>query len=130
MQIRSRTDLKIAYEVLKDIQTLTPLPGREEATRKYIERLKRDIREFFRQQEKAEERRIIRDDGIDGFTELVMLPDFLHTVEDATEYFEEKEVQHCPNSIYDCTGIAFTSGYKIFSRRGRMWAYHSISFDV
>lgn len=39
-QIRNRSDLKTAYEVLREIQTLKPLPGRESSTLDYIHQKK------------------------------------------------------------------------------------------
>ena len=129
-QIRNRSDLKTAYEVLREIQTLKPLPGRESSTLDYIHQLKRDIREFFRHQEKDIERQTILDEGIGGYIELVKLPDFLHTREDAAAYFEERAVHRCPNLPGGCTGLAFTCWYRIVCRQGKMWVYHRVSYDV
>ena len=129
-QIRNKSDLKTAYEVLREIQTLKPLPGRERPTLDFICQLKRDIREFFRHQEKDIERHIILDEGIGGYIELVKLPDSLHTGEDTAAYFEKKVVRGCPNLPGGCTGLAFTCWYRIVYRQGKMWAYHRVSYDV
>nr|WP_300788520.1 hypothetical protein [uncultured Acetatifactor sp.] len=120
----------MAYEILMDMQVLRPLPGRKEAVREHIRELKKDIREYFRQQEKDSERHIICDDGINGYTELVRLPECLHTKEDATVYFEENEVLRCPDLPGGCTGHPFTCWYRIICRQGRMWAYHRVAYDV
>ena len=90
VDIRNRSDLKMAYEILTEMQALKPLPGKEEAVREHIRELKKDIREYFRQQEKDSERHIICDDGINGYTELVRLPECLHTKEDANSIFRGK----------------------------------------
>lgn len=109
VHIRNRSELKVAYEVLMEMQALKPLPGREEAVREHTRELKKDIRNYFRQQEKDSERHIICDDGIDGYTELVMLPESLYTKDSAEAYFEEKEVIRCPDLPGGCTGHSFTS---------------------
>ena len=129
VDIRNGGDLKATYEVLMDIQALRPLPGREEAVQEHIRELKRDIRDYFRQQ-KDDGRRIIRDDGIDGYIELVMLPEYLNTKDSAAAYFEEKEVFQCPNLPGGYTGQPFTCWYRIVCRQGKMWAYHRVAYDV
>ena len=72
----------------------------------------------------------MKDDGIDGYILLMELPDFLESKEEAEEYFEQRHVINATPSIYDCTGQAFTSGYKVFKRRNKFFAYHSVSYDV
>lgn len=129
VDIRNSGILKATYEVLMDIQALRPLPGREEAVQEHIRELKKDIRDYFRQQ-KDDERRIIRDDRIDGYIELVMLPEYLNTKDSTAAYFEEKEVFQCPNLPGGCTGQPFTCWYRIICRQGKMWAYHRVAYDV
>ena len=96
--------------------------------RERIKELKRDIREYNKRPESEEV--IVRDYGIDGFVIRKPLPDFLKSIEDAVEYFEENEYMRCRPSMYDCTGDLFTSWYKIYKKDGRIWCYHSISVDV
>ncbi len=72
----------------------------------------------------------VKDCGIDGFVELVYLPKECKTYEDANEFFDKYLYQERPNSMYDCTGISFTSWYHIFKRNGRYCVYHKISVDV
>lgn len=78
-------------------------------------------------------RRIVKDYGIDGYVELVSIPEVFDTLdgEDGAEAFFKDflEIQ-CRPSMYDCTGQAFTSWYKLFWRNGQYWAYHSVCFDV
>lgn len=78
----------------------------------------------------AMERRIIKDYGIDGFVELVCLPEVISSKESADEFFEEFMRMECEPSMYDCTGQAFTNWHKTVKRRGNYWVYHSVSFDV
>ena len=129
VDIRNGGDLKATYEVLMDIQALRPLPGREEAVQEHIRELKKDIRDYFRQQ-KDDGRRIIRDDGIDGYIELVMFPEYLNTKDSAAAYFEEKEVFQCPNLPGGCSGQPFTCWYRIVCKQGKMWAYHRVAYDA
>ena len=123
--IHSKHDLRLAYELLN---LLTGQPGFDP---RY---LKTEIRAYLKSDgvlpNFGRERRIIRDDGIDGYLELVELPESVTTEPDARDYFEACiEIRPMP-AIYDCTGRAFTSWYKLFKRRGHYFAYHDVSFDV
>lgn len=130
MVIRNDRDLRCGYELLM-LYGEMDRPKTAEAEERFLNHvceLKRQIREFTHRP--ADESRIVHDDGFDGYVVLLPLPEFLETMEDAKEYFEEREVLTCRPSMYDCTGQAFTSWYKIFQRHGRFWAYHSVCFDV
>ena len=74
--------------------------------------------------------RIVKDDGIDGFVELVTLPEICTTMDEAEEYFTDFVKIDCYPSAYDCTGRPFTSWYKLFQRGDKFYAYHRVSFDV
>ncbi len=119
-KINSYTDLKVAYEILE----IAYESGRSQKAAD----LKREMRAFFHRP--VSERRIIQDDGIDGYTGLLPLPEYIETMDEAVSYFEDYEYRHYYPSAYDCTGQAFTSWYKIFVRGGRFWAYHRVSVDV
>jgi len=119
-KINSYTDLKVAYEILE----IAYESGRSQ---KAVD-LKREMRAFFHRP--VSERRIVQDDGIDGYTELLPLPEYIETMDEAVSYFEDYEYRHYYPSAYDCTGQAFTSWYKVFARGGRFWAYHRVSVDV
>lgn len=67
---------------------------------------------------------------MDGYVVLMELPVFLESEEDAEEYFEGHYAIRTMPSIFDCTGRAFTSWYKIFRRRDRFFAFHSVCYDV
>ena len=98
--------------------------------------IKRDIRKWNKEIGHAHffdvdfERRVVRDDGIDGFVELVTLPDGIDDVERAEKFFNEYVYMECRPSMYDCTGQFFTSWYKLFKRGDRFFAYHSVACDV
>lgn len=119
-KINSYTDLKVAYEILE----IAYESGRSQKAAD----LKREMRTFFHRP--VSERRIVQDDGIDGYTELLPLPEYIETMDEAVSYFEDYEYRRYYPSAYDCTGQAFTSWYKVFVRGGRFWAYHRVSVDV
>ena len=118
--INSYTDLKVAYEILGIAY--------ERGMSQKAADLKHEMRKF--SSRPVSERRIIQDDGIDGYTELLPLPEYIETMDEAVSYFEDYEYRPYYPSAYDCTGQAFTSWYKVFVRGGRFWAYHRVSVDV
>ena len=126
MQVRNSNDLKIAYEILNVYKEI-PVCEKSENLMKRIAEQKREIRRFHK---KSTDRRIVKDYGIDGYVLLIELPEKLENVQEAEEYFEECETISAAPSMFDCTGQAFTSWFKVFRRRGRFFAYHSIGFDV
>ena len=127
MQVRNSSDLKVAYEILNIYKELISEHGKTERVEERIAEQKREIRKFHK---KGSDRRLVRDDGIDGYVLLIELPETLENLRDAEEYFEECETICAVPSMYDCTGQAFTSWFKVFKRRGRFMAYHSVCFDV
>lgn len=68
----------------------------------------------------------------DGRLELVQLPDKLDEAHemDATNWFRGNCYLEAYNSPYDCTGQEFTNWFYLSRRRGRWFAYHSVSRDV
>lgn len=123
MTVRNSSDARQAHWF---IEHMKGLPGAEEI----IKGLKKEIRGFFRRQDREKDRRIVKDYGIDGYIELIELPKDISTLENAKEYVEEYETIKAIPSAYDCTGQAFTSWTKTFERQGRFFAYRSVSFDV
>lgn len=83
------------------------------------------------------ERRIIKDYGIDGYIEIVSIPEVFDEIEDsktdgpgAESFFRDFiEIQAVP-SAYDCTGQSFTEWHKLVKRNGQYWAYHKVAIDV
>lgn len=126
MQVKNSSDLKIAYEILNVYKGITECEKPEKLKERIAEQ-KREIRRFHK---KTSDRRIVKDYGIDGYVLLIELPETLENLQDAEEYFEECETISAAPSMFDCTGQAFTSWFKVFRRRGRFFAYHSIGFDV
>lgn len=132
MQVRNSSDLKVAYETLslygkllsecEDIE-----PKNMKLVKEKIAEQKREIRKFYK---RGNDRRLVKDNGIDGYVLLIELPETLENKRDAEEYFEKNEEICAVPSMYDCTGQAFTSWFKVFKRRDRFMAYHSICFDV
>ena len=91
---------------------------------------KRKIREIYKRENEKPERHIVHENGIDGYIELLRLPEEITTRETADEWFQYNEYMECVSSVFDCTGQRFTSWYKLVERNGRWWAYHCISMDV
>lgn len=119
-KINNYHDLALAYEILE----LAFERGKNE---KAVE-LKREMRAFTNKP--LSDRRFVQDYGMDGYVVLFPLPEYVKTMDEAKDYFEECEYIHYRPSAYDCTGQAFTSWYKLFVRNGRFHAYHSVAFDV
>lgn len=120
--INSPVDCKIAYSILRDEDFM------HHAKPEKIEELKRNLRQYLNKPIN-EERRCVYEDNYGYYVMLVRLPEFLKSVEDAEEYFDEFERLEYIPSPYDCTGQHFTTGHKIFKRRGRFYVYHSIAID-
>ena len=72
-KINSYTNLKVAYEILE----IAYESGRSQKAAD----LKREMRAFFHRP--VSERRIVQDDGIDGYTELLPLPEYIETMDEA-----------------------------------------------
>lgn len=122
-EIKNDAGLRMAYEMLG---LLKELGGRKEGLEISI---KRAIREYSQKPSTCDYRRIVKNEGMDGYIELVMLPAF-DTMEGADDFFRDRYYLEAPNSAYDCTGLFFTSWYKLFRRRGNWWAYHRVAVDV
>lgn len=121
-KISNDDGLRMVYEMLglaKDLE------GRKEALEISI---KRAIR-VYSQRPSPDYRRIVKDEGMDGYIELVMLPAF-DSEEGADGFSRDRYYIEAPHSAYDCTGRCFTSWYKLFRRRGNWWAYHRVAVDV
>lgn len=104
----------------------------------YVQEVKREVRRWAHRDTGVMdvgmgfkvESRIVKDKGVDGFMALLTLPEVLDTEEEAQEFFDRFiRIDYRP-SMYDCTGQAFTSWYKLFRRHGRFYVYHSVNYDV
>lgn len=128
MTINNSRDLRCAYELIQIYGELEPTTAEaEERLHDHVCQLKRDIREYTHRP--ADETRIVRDDGMDGYVILFPLSPFLENKEDAEKLFMRDYYLECRPSMYDCTGQAFTSWHKIIEKHGRFWCYHSVCYD-
>lgn len=122
--IHNKEDLRIAYAIIG----IAKQTGNLEHP--WVTETKRAIRSYNHLPRQAS--RLVRDDGMDGYVELIELPEFLNKYEerDVIEWFEERVAHPHFNSMYDCTGRPITNWFKVFRRCGNWFAYHSVSFDV
>lgn len=126
--IRTKKDALVAYAMLDYYERVRGTAVAGDLIDEHVADIKRGLRRFF-QKSGPEDRHLVKSDS-ESYIELVELPASLTTQEDADWYFMEHEFMERPCSMYDCTGKLFTSWYKIFTRRGRFMAYHSVCMDV
>ncbi len=103
-----------------------PTPLRE----KKIKELKHEIRSFMKRNELENEKVVVQDGGMDGYTVRYPVPGWCETIDDMIEWFEEEERLRYRPSMYDCTGQAFTCWYEFHKLQGKMWVWHSVAYDV
>lgn len=119
MTIANNRDLRIAYTILALAEEHNK-PDLAMSTKK-------TIRNYLSLPPKH--RRIIRS-SYDDFVELVELPAFIRTAEEADEYFMDALFIEPTYAAWDCTGKPFTRYYKLFQRHNRWMAYHFVNYDV
>lgn len=124
MNINNARDLRIAYEILGDLNADTRGLSR---LKDHADRIKREIRKYHARPVDAA--RIVRSD-YDSLLVVLPLPVSLETKEEADAYFMGHHYRECYPSAYDCTGQIFTTWYKVFRRGGQFWAYHATAMDV
>lgn len=139
-RVRNDKDFREGYGLLHLLTRFDGQFDNPEKARENMDSLKRELRAYANRDTAVDvglgfmcERRIVKDEGIDGYIELVSIPEVIDTLEGedgADEFFKTFLEIHARPSMYDCTGQAFTSWYKLFKRRGQFWAYHSVCFDV
>ena len=127
--IKNNQDLQLAYEVLRLLSTNTYKVDHPETLAQCIIDTKRAVRRYTHR-EVEYDRRIVKDNGIDGYIALERLPADIRDLTEANFFFEQFMTCHYRPSAYDCTGQAFTNWFKVFPRNGGFYAYHSVSFDV
>lgn len=96
-----------------------------------IKEVKKEIRK--RNNKKSEsDRRVINNYGnsLDGYILRIECPDYVHTKEDAEEWFHENEEMEYHWLPYDCTGQLFTSWYSLFNVNEKWICYHSVGIDI
>ena len=143
--ITNDREFRTGYEILHWVhERMAEAGGNTESRRARLIELKRNLRQYAHRDTNTVdvgmgfkcERRIVSSD-YDGYIELVSIPEVFDTLDDdadgnpgAKTFFEEFLEIHARPSMYDCTGQAFTSWFKLFKRNGQFWAYHSVCFDV
>lgn len=135
--IQDSKDLRFKYEILLLLNNIKNESSSidMDSYNDSVYKIKKEIRDYYKEREKDRKEWLIKDDWIDGSIVLVELPSEINSVkidsfELAEEYFKAYEYRKCRPSMYDCTGQVFTSWYKIIKRNNKFYAYHCISFDV
>lgn len=128
--INDMASLQAAYSFVRTLREVTVPVGNVVRRDKHIADVKREIREFTHRPAPAS--RIVKDDGIDGYVELVRLPEELDNANkvDAANWFLANHYLEFFPTPYDCSGQKFTNWFKLFRRQGHWFAYHSVSIDV
>ena len=136
--IQNSEDLRIKYELLLLLNRFKNENESDildmDSYNDYVYKIKKEIRDYYKEREKDRKEWLIKDDGIDGGIVLFELPSEINSIkidsfELAEEYFKAYEYRRYRPSMYDCTGQAFTNWYKIVKRNNKFYAYHCISFD-
>lgn len=132
MDYETKLRLRLYYDTIQTYKELCERRGYNfnEVFGDLLLEKKKKIRDIYKQENEKPERHIVRDNGIDGYIELVQLPKEIKTRETSDGWFLCNEYMECIPSAYDCTGQKFTSWYRLIKRNGRWWVYHSISVDV
>lgn len=129
--IKDNGMLRDAYALLMFMQNDIPASAEKKAAVKNLAAtVKREIRAYNNRPAPASH--IVKNDGIDGYVELVWLPEELDNAnkDDAADWFRENRYLEFFPTPYDCSGQKFTSWYKLFRRHGHWFAYHSVCIDV
>lgn len=134
--IRDLEDLRMKYETLLLANKLKNEVSSIDIDRynDFINEIKKEIRDYYKEKEEERKEWLIKDNGIDGGIVLFELPSEINSIKIdsfnlADEYFKAYEYRRCRPSMYDCTGQSFTNWYKIIKRNNKFYAYHSIGFD-
>lgn len=123
--------LRDAYALLMFMQMdVSKSAEQRDSVKNFVVDIKREIRAY--NNRPAPTARIVRDDGIDGYVELVQFPDELDRAhkEIAADWFRDNCYLDFYPTPYDCSGQKFTSSYHMFRRRGHWFAYHNVRVDI
>ena len=119
-EITDAEKLRDAYTLLAFIRDDVPATTAEQKTglAAFMVSIKKEIRAY--NNRPAPDSRIVEERGIDGYIELVQLPDELDKVneDDATEWFRANRYYEFYPTAYDCSGQRFTNWYKLHRRCG------------
>ena len=95
-----------------------------------IIKCKKAIRkEIKREEDRTKDRRIIKGDW-DFYLVKIYCPEWIETMEDAEEWFNDCERIEMIYYPWDCTGQWFTSWHRIFCVNGKWICYHDVAMDV
>lgn len=120
--IRDNKDLRDAYAIVRFIEER----GEGPEMRKWVQNQKRKIRAYTH---RTSDRKCVWQDS-DSYTERVIVPAEVESLEEAEEWFDCMErIEYTPRE-YDCTGQAFTSWHHIGILGGRMVCWHHVCYDV
>lgn len=131
-KINDAEKLRDAYTLLAFIRDDVPTTTAEQKSgmSAFMVSIKNEIRAY--NNRPAPDSRIVEERGIDGYVELVRLPeelDHANKVDSANWFLTNRYLEYFPTP-YDCSGQKFTSWFKLFRRRGHWFAYHSVCIDV
>ena len=129
-------DIKTLYDEMRFWEQLIEYAeanGKDENTirvgKEHIIKIKKAIREKNRKEDETKDRRIIKGDW-DGYLVKIYCPEWVQTMEDAEEWFDEFERIEMIYYPWDCTGQWFTSWHRIFCVNGKWICYHDVAMDV
>lgn len=126
-------DVKRNYSFINQLNEMVKkfniLPNKEKDVDDELISLKKGIRIFWEEKELNVKRWVLNGD-INGYLEKVEIPKNISSKEIAEAWFEANEYRECTPSMYDCTGQSFTNWYKIVKLHDKLYAYHSVGFDV
>ena len=131
-KITDAEKLRDAYTLLAFIRDDVPTTTAEQKSgmAAFMVSIKKEIRAY--NNRPAPDSRIVEEHGIDGYIELVQLPNELDEADnaDADVCFRSNLYYEFYPTAYDCSGQRFTNWYKLHRRCGHWFAYHSVSFDI
>ena len=119
ISINNNKDLYRAYELIYYYIDNKKYPEK-------INSIKKEIRAYIK---KTNKRKFIKGSD-DYYVELITMPEWIRTFDDAEWYFNEHILLKYIPSQYDCTGQLFTCRYKITERNGKYICYHFVGIDV
>lgn len=120
-------DIRAKFEAIHLITDMFKESNKDYVHNMNLINMKRNLRQELKDKNSD---RIIKEYGVDGHVVLQEFPNDVSTETEAEKYFKDTWYRACRPSMYDCTGQAFTSWYKIFQRRGKWIVYHKVNFDV
>ena len=124
-EITNAEKLRDSYTLLAFIRDDVPTTTAEQKSglAAFMVSIKKEIRAY--NNRPAPDSRIVEERGIDGYIELVRLPDELDKVneDDAAEWFRANRYYEFYPTPYDCSGQRFTNWYKLHRRCGHWFAH-------